>query len=173
MLKAQEKLRAIAADAASASLLHVAPGTPLLAVDHRGDPARLEQRRQVEQVGLVRAGHEEHHPATAQERGQPHLDEVPERVGLLQVEVARGRLRAVCAKPEAYAIFRVLERKEVARPDFDKVRATERDTLLEQKKNKFLQSFLAQTRQDMKVKVNYELFTRLNTDMLSRYQGEQ
>lgn len=33
MLKAQEKLRAIAADAASASLLHVAPGTPLLAVD--------------------------------------------------------------------------------------------------------------------------------------------
>jgi GntR family transcriptional regulator len=33
MLRAQEKLRAIAADAASAALLDVAPGTPLLAVD--------------------------------------------------------------------------------------------------------------------------------------------
>ncbi len=33
MLKASEKLRAIAADAASASLLKVAPGQPLLAVD--------------------------------------------------------------------------------------------------------------------------------------------
>ncbi len=33
MLKAQEKLRAIAADATSASLLKVAPGQPLLAVD--------------------------------------------------------------------------------------------------------------------------------------------
>ena len=33
MLKAQEKLRAVAADGASAALLNVAPGTPLLAVD--------------------------------------------------------------------------------------------------------------------------------------------
>jgi GntR family transcriptional regulator len=33
MLKAQERLRAIAADASSAALLGVAPGTPLLAVD--------------------------------------------------------------------------------------------------------------------------------------------
>ena len=33
MLRAQEKLRAIAADAASAALLGVEPGTPLLAVD--------------------------------------------------------------------------------------------------------------------------------------------
>jgi GntR family transcriptional regulator len=33
MLKAQEKLRAIAADAASAALLAVEAGTPLLAVD--------------------------------------------------------------------------------------------------------------------------------------------
>jgi GntR family transcriptional regulator len=33
ILKAQEKLRAIAADAASAALLHVEPGQPLLAVE--------------------------------------------------------------------------------------------------------------------------------------------
>jgi GntR family transcriptional regulator len=33
MLKAQERLRAIPADAATAAILHVEPGTPLLAVD--------------------------------------------------------------------------------------------------------------------------------------------
>ncbi len=72
-----------------------------------------------------------------------------------------------------YAIFRVLDRKEVTRADFDKVRTTERDTLLEQKKTWFLQSYLAQTRQDLKVRYNGELFTRLTDEMLSRYQGEQ
>ena len=33
MLKAQERIRAVAADAATARILHVAPGDPLLAVD--------------------------------------------------------------------------------------------------------------------------------------------
>jgi peptidyl-prolyl cis-trans isomerase D len=72
-----------------------------------------------------------------------------------------------------YAIFRVLERKETTRADFDKNKATERETLLEQKKNKFLQSFLVQAREEKKVKINYDLFVKLNNDILSRYTGEQ
>jgi GntR family transcriptional regulator len=57
MLKAQERLRAIAADAATAAVLDVAPGTPLLAVDRVtftwGDRP-VEVRR-----GLCATGH--HH----------------------------------------------------------------------------------------------------------------
>jgi peptidyl-prolyl cis-trans isomerase D len=74
---------------------------------------------------------------------------------------------------DGYAIFRVLERKETTRADFEKTKATERETLLEQKKNKFLQSFMVQAREEKKVRVNYDLFLKLNNDILSRYTGEQ
>ncbi|MGZ4887191.1 MAG: peptidyl-prolyl cis-trans isomerase, partial [Candidatus Aminicenantales bacterium] len=74
---------------------------------------------------------------------------------------------------DGYAIFRVLERKEVSKADFEKVRATERDNLLEQKKNKFLQSYMVQAREEKKVRVNYDLFLKLNNDLLPKYTGEQ
>ena len=70
------------------------------------------------------------------------------------------------------ALFRVLERKETTRADFDKVKANERETLLEQKRNKFLQSVLAQAREERKVRVNYDLFLKLNSEVVSRYAGE-
>jgi len=72
-----------------------------------------------------------------------------------------------------YAIFRVLERKEVTKADFEKVKATERDGLLEQKRNKFLQSYMVQAREERKVRVNYDLFVKLNNDLLPKYTGEQ
>ena len=74
---------------------------------------------------------------------------------------------------DGYAIFRVLERKEVTKADFEKVRATERDSLLEQKRNKFLQSYMVQAREEKKVRVNYDLFLKLNNDLLPKYTGEQ
>lgn len=70
---------------------------------------------------------------------------------------------------EGYAVFRVLERKEVTREDFEKAKAGERDTLLEQEKNKFLQSFMAAARQEKKVRINYETYQRLTTDILGRF----
>jgi peptidyl-prolyl cis-trans isomerase D len=73
---------------------------------------------------------------------------------------------------DGYALFRVLERKETSRADFDKNKATERDTLLEQKKNKFLQSYMVRVREEKKVRVNYDLFLKLNNDLLSKYTGE-
>jgi len=68
-----------------------------------------------------------------------------------------------------YALFRVLEKKEVSREEFDKVKATERDTLLEQEKNKFLQSYMAKARTEKKVKINYDAFLRINNDILARF----
>jgi peptidyl-prolyl cis-trans isomerase D len=73
------------------------------------------------------------------------------------------------AVDEGYAIFRVLERKEATREEFEKVQATERDTLLEQEKNQFLQSFMAAARQEKRVRVNYGTFQRLNSDILARF----
>ncbi len=73
------------------------------------------------------------------------------------------------AVDEGVALFRVLERKEATREEFDKVKATERDTLLGEKKNKFLQSYMAKAREEKKVKVDAEAFQRLSEDVLSRY----
>jgi peptidyl-prolyl cis-trans isomerase D len=73
------------------------------------------------------------------------------------------------AVDEGYAIFRVLERKEATREEFEKVKATERDTLLGEKKNKFLQSYMAMAREGKKVKINAEAYQRLSEDVMSRY----
>jgi parvulin-like peptidyl-prolyl isomerase len=70
---------------------------------------------------------------------------------------------------EGYAVFRVLERKEVVREEYEKVKATERDGLLEQKQNKFLSSYMAKAREEKKVRINYDTFVRLNNDILARY----
>ncbi len=72
-----------------------------------------------------------------------------------------------------YALIRVLERKEVVRADYDKVRDTEKATLLEAQRNKFLQSYLVKVRDDKKVKINYDLFLKVNTDVLNRFAGPE
>jgi peptidyl-prolyl cis-trans isomerase D len=77
---------------------------------------------------------------------------------------------APVAVDEGYAVFRVIERKEATREEFDKVKTTERETMVEEKRNKFLQSYLARAREEKKVKVNYDVFLRLTNDILSRYQ---
>jgi peptidyl-prolyl cis-trans isomerase D len=73
------------------------------------------------------------------------------------------------AVDEGYAVFRVLERTLASREEFDKVKATERDTLLGEKKNKFLQSYMAKAREEKKVRIDYGTFQRLSEDVLSRY----
>jgi peptidyl-prolyl cis-trans isomerase D len=73
------------------------------------------------------------------------------------------------AVDEGYAIFRVLERKEATREEFAKVKTDERDTLLGEKRNKFLQSYMAMAREEKKVRINAEAYQRLSQDVLSRY----
>jgi hypothetical protein len=72
-----------------------------------------------------------------------------------------------------YAVMRVLERKEGTKDDFAKVKDTEMTNLLETKKNKFLQAYLAGLRTEKGVKVNYQAFLQVNQDILSRFEGEK
>ena len=72
-----------------------------------------------------------------------------------------------------YALVRVLERKEVVRADFDKTRDAEKASLLETQKNKFLQSYLVKARDNRKVKIDYDLFLKINTDVLNRFAGAE
>ncbi|MGB8953094.1 MAG: SurA N-terminal domain-containing protein [Candidatus Aminicenantales bacterium] len=72
-----------------------------------------------------------------------------------------------------YALFRVLERKEVTREDLEKDKDAQKDKLLETKKNKFLQSYLAKLREEKGVKIKYDVFLKVTSDILSRYEEEK
>ncbi len=76
------------------------------------------------------------------------------------------------AVDSGYLVMRVLDRKLATREEFDKVKDTERTTLLETKRNEMLQSYLAQARDRMKIEVNYQKYLDVNQEILSRYSGE-
>lgn len=69
-----------------------------------------------------------------------------------------------------YAVMRVLERTEAAREEFEKTRAEEAANLLEQRKNKFLQAYLAKLRGETNIKIRYDSFLRVSQDVLARYE---
>jgi len=69
-----------------------------------------------------------------------------------------------------YALIRVLDRKEATKADFEKDKETEKNTFLETKKNKFLQSYIAKLRSERGVKVNYDLYLQITQEILSRYE---
>jgi peptidyl-prolyl cis-trans isomerase D len=73
---------------------------------------------------------------------------------------------------EGYALIKILNRKEVTREDLEKNKKTEMENLLGEKKNKFFQSYMSKLREEKKVKIKYDLFLKINSDVLSRYGGE-
>jgi peptidyl-prolyl cis-trans isomerase D len=74
---------------------------------------------------------------------------------------------------EGYALIKILDRKEVTREDLEKDKGTEKENLLEAKKTRFFQSYMSKLREEKKVKIKYDLFLKINSDVLSRYGGEE
>jgi len=72
-----------------------------------------------------------------------------------------------------YALVRVLERKEASGEEFEKNRETEKNTLLETKRNKFLQAYLSRLREEKDVRINTNLFLQINADVLSRFEERE
>jgi peptidyl-prolyl cis-trans isomerase D len=73
---------------------------------------------------------------------------------------------------EGYALIKIVDRKEVTREDLEKNKKTEMENLLGEKKNKFFQSYMSRLREEKKVRIKYDLFLKINSDVLSRYEGE-
>jgi len=73
---------------------------------------------------------------------------------------------------DGYALIKVLDRKEVTPEDFEKNKKEEREKFLEMKKNKFFLSYLSNMRKRKRVRIKYDVFLKINTDVLSRY-GEE
>ncbi len=73
---------------------------------------------------------------------------------------------------DGYALIRVLDRKEITAEDFEKHKKEEREKFLDMKKNKFFLSYLSNMRKKKGVRIKYDLFLKINTDVLSRYGKE-
>jgi peptidyl-prolyl cis-trans isomerase D len=110
----------------------------------------------------------------AHKRGQ-YLGMIGENdeIDALAFSLPPGEISEAVDIGRGYALLRVLDRKEVTREEFEAVRTEERNTLLEEKKNKFLQSFLTQAREDRNVKINSNLLMTVNQDVLSRYTRDE
>jgi len=71
-----------------------------------------------------------------------------------------------------YTLIRILERNEVTNEDFEKNIDTEKNNFLETKKNIFFQSHLSKLREEKGVKIKYDLFLKINSDILSRFERD-
>ncbi len=74
---------------------------------------------------------------------------------------------------DGYVLIRILDRKEVTQENFEKDKEIEKENLLQAKKNKFFQSYMFKLREEKGVKIKYDLFLKVNSDILSRYGGEE
>jgi parvulin-like peptidyl-prolyl isomerase len=74
---------------------------------------------------------------------------------------------------DGYTLIKVLSRKEVSREEFEKNKEKEKEDLLEAERNKFLHSYLLKLRKERGVKIRYDLFLKVNSDVLSRYGEEE
>lgn len=72
-----------------------------------------------------------------------------------------------------YAIIKVLDRKEATKEEFEEEKESFRENYLEMKKNKFFSSYMARLREEKQVRIKYDLFLKINSDVLSRFGGEQ
>ncbi|MGB2844038.1 MAG: hypothetical protein WBC02_04190, partial [Candidatus Aminicenantaceae bacterium] len=70
-------------------------------------------------------------------------------------------------------LIKILDRKEVTKEDFEKTKETEKENLLEAKKNKFFHSYMIKLREEVGVKIRYDLFLKINSDVLSKFGGNE
>jgi peptidyl-prolyl cis-trans isomerase D len=71
-----------------------------------------------------------------------------------------------------YVLIRILDRKEVTEAEFQENLETERGNFLETKKNKFFVSCMSKIREEIGVQIRYDLFLKINSDILARFGGQ-
>jgi peptidyl-prolyl cis-trans isomerase D len=72
-----------------------------------------------------------------------------------------------------YVLIRILDRKEVTEAELQENMETERETYLDAKKNKFFISSMAKMREEIGVEIRYDLFLKINSDILARFGGQE
>ncbi len=71
-----------------------------------------------------------------------------------------------------YVLLRILDRKEVTEATLQENYETERENFLETKKNKFFISCMSKIREEIGVQIRYDIFLKINSDILARFGGQ-
>ncbi|MBC7364812.1 MAG: peptidyl-prolyl cis-trans isomerase [Candidatus Aminicenantes bacterium] len=118
---------------------------------------------------LAKANSLEYKSVETHKRGQYlSLIEDNEKVDELIFSLPLNQISEPVDIGNGYVVIRVLDRKEVSRDDFEKVKNDEMAQALSQAQEMFLYSYLQKVREDKKVKINVDLFNRLTEDILGR-----
>jgi len=71
-----------------------------------------------------------------------------------------------------FVLIRILDRKEVTEAELQENFGTERENFLETKRNKFFISSMSKIREEKGVEIRYDLFLKINSDILARFGGQ-
>ncbi len=99
------------------------------------------------------------------------IGESPE-IDRLAFSLPLGKASEPIEFEDGYALIKVLDRKEITAEDFEKNKKEEREKFLDMKKNKVFLSYISNMRKKKNVRIKYDLFLKINTDVLSRYGKE-
>ena len=118
---------------------------------------------------LAKANNLEYKSVETHKHGQYlSLIEDPEKIDQLIFSLPVNQVSDPVDTGKGYAIIRVLDRKEVSRQDFEKVKKDELAQALSQVQEMFLYSYLQKVREDKKVKINVDLYNKITEDVLGR-----
>ena len=118
---------------------------------------------------LAKANNLEYKSVETHKRGQYlSLIEDTEKVDQLIFSLPVNQISDPVDIGNGYAIIRVLDRKEVSKEDFEKVKNDEMAQALSQAQEMFLYSYLQKVRAEKKVKINVDLYNKITEDVLGR-----
>jgi len=131
----------------------------------------LRAEMQTESMDTVAERHELEYKTAEEHKRKQYLSVVGENPELdrLAFSLPLNEISDPIEFDNGYALIRVLDRKEVTKEDFEETLSSERENQLETKKNRFFASCMSKLREDKGVKIRYDIFLKINSDILSRF----
>ncbi|MFC2163424.1 SurA N-terminal domain-containing protein [Acidobacteriota bacterium] len=131
----------------------------------------LRSELQAESMDIVAERHELEVKTAEEHKRKQYLSVIGENaeVDKLAFSLPLNETSIPIEFTNGYALIRILDRKEVTKEDFQENLSSEKETQLETKKNKFFTSCMSKIREDTGVKIRYDVFLKINSDILSRF----
>jgi peptidyl-prolyl cis-trans isomerase D len=131
----------------------------------------LRKELQSESMDVVAERHELEYKTAEEHKRKQYLSVVGENaeVDRLSFSLPLKETSEPIEFADGYALIRILDRKEVTKEDFEENLNSEKETQLETKKNRFFASCMSKLREDRGVNIRYDVFLKINSDILSRF----
>jgi peptidyl-prolyl cis-trans isomerase D len=131
----------------------------------------LKEELQAESMDTVAERHELEYKTQEEHKRNQYLSVIGENaeVDSLSFSLPLEETSDPIEFANGYALIRILDRKEVTKDEFQENLNSEKETQLETKKNRFFASCMSKLREEKGVKIRYDIFLKINSDILSRF----